>query len=168
MIPTESASTHGEADRSQWAIALLHVDEAAVLGLAEALASRYDVRFKRVPKSGLGMMRMRDSVMRQAFNLGEVPMSSAHVEVIPPSGQAAEGAASILRDHEALAIAIAICDAVLSGGLDTTGDAERLVRQGLSAIDQESRVRQAMLDRSRVSFSLMNQESTEGGEGGDD
>lgn len=154
--------------RHRMGAALLNVDVDEVIAVAEAIAERYEIRHKRVPKSGLGMMRLRDSVMAQAFNLGEVPMSTAHVELTDDAGQVYEGGAAILRDHEALAVAIAVCDALLAGGLDHDARVKELVEQGTGRINDEARLRQAMLDRSRVSFSLMNQDAREEGEASHD
>jgi alpha-D-ribose 1-methylphosphonate 5-triphosphate synthase subunit PhnG len=156
--PQHSPSVQG-LSRPSWAAALLNVQPDDVIYLAEAIADLFEVRHKRVPKSGLGMMRLRDSVMAQAFNIGEVPMSTAHVELIDTSGKVYEGAANILRDHEALAVAIAICDAALAGGLDLDGKVQRLVDRGLDTMADDSRLRRAMLERSRVSFALMNQDT---------
>lgn len=168
MIQPQRSQSDPQLSRTSWATAMLNVQADSVIDLAEVLAGRYEVRHKRVPKSGLGMMRLRDSVMAQAFNVGEVPMSAAHVELIDPSGKAHEGGASILRDHEALAVAIAVCDAALAGGLDQDGQVQRLVEQGLKVMADEACLRQAMLERSRVSFALMSQDtSAEHGEDND-
>lgn len=167
MIQPQKSSSEQGLSRTRWAAALLNVQPDEVICLAEAIAERFGVRHKRVPKSGLGMMRLRDSVMAQAFNIGEVPMSTAHVELIDPSGKVHEGGASILRDHEALAVAIAVCDAVLAGGLDQDGQVQQLIDQGLSTMADDSRLRRAMLDRSRVSFALMNQDTPAGNDDDD-
>lgn len=160
MIQQETPEKN--ALRQRLGAALLNVRSEDVIAVAEAIAERYQVRHKRMPKSGLGMMRFRESVMAQAFNLGEVPMSSAHIELVDTSGHVHEGGSVILRDHEVLAIAIAVCDAVLAGGLDEDGAVQQLVDEGLKVTSEDAKLRRAMLERSRVSFALMNQDDLEG------
>ncbi|MEM6853073.1 MAG: phosphonate C-P lyase system protein PhnG [Planctomycetota bacterium] len=159
----------GSIDRSRWAAALMRVEASRAIALAETLAERHGVRMKRVPKSGLAMMRLRDSVQNQAFNLGEVPLSSAHVVFNGPDGIEHEGGCQIMRDHEALAVAIAVCDGVLAARVEGASEVAALVREGVSASRDEAAMRRGMRERSRVSFALMNQEDGAGdSEGGAD
>lgn len=124
---------------------------------------------KRVPKSGLAMMRLRDSVQSQAFNLGEIPLSSAHVVFNGPNGTEHEGGCQIMRDHEALAVAIAVCDGVLAAEVEGTSEVASLVCEGAAVSREDAAVRRGMRERSRVSFALMNQQDESGSaEGGAD
>lgn len=159
MTQAQTITPESPVARSEWAAALLRIEEERVIGLAERLAERYAVRLKRVPKAGLAMMRLRDSVQGQAFNLGELPLSSAHVVFTDKDGNEHEGGSQITRDHEALAVAVAVCDAVMASGVEGCGEVSALIREGSEAVRQESRIRRSMLERSRVSFSLMNQEA---------
>ncbi|MEM9418133.1 MAG: phosphonate C-P lyase system protein PhnG [Planctomycetota bacterium] len=169
MSQASTALTDESIDRSRWAAALLRVEEPRVIDLAETLAERHGVRIKRVPKSGLAMMRLRDSVQNQAFNLGEIPLSSAHVVLNGPDGTEHEGGCQIMRDHEALAVAIAVCDGVLAAQVEGASDVAALVRDGVAASHDDAAVRRGMRERSRVSFALMNQEDDSGdAEGGAD
>lgn len=158
MIQPHPNESVFKVPHNKWVAALLRVDEQEVIDVAERLAEQHQVRLQRVPKAGLAMMRLRDSVQGQAFNLGEIPLSQAHVQVSDVQGNAHEGAAQIMRDHEALAVAMAVCDAILAARLDGWREAYALVERGTQAIESESRVRRTMLERSRVSFSLMNQD----------
>ncbi|MEM1447053.1 MAG: phosphonate C-P lyase system protein PhnG [Planctomycetota bacterium] len=162
MSRTNTAPTEELIERSRWAAALLRVEESRVIALAETLAERYGVRMKRVPKSGLAMMRLRDSVQSQAFNLGEIPLSSAQVVFNGPNGVEHEGGGQIMRDHEALAVAIAVCDGVLAAEVEGAGEVAALVREGWAASRDDAAVRRGMRERSRVSFALMNQEDGHG------
>ncbi|MEM1107095.1 MAG: phosphonate C-P lyase system protein PhnG [Planctomycetota bacterium] len=169
MTQASTASIDGSIDPSHWASALLRVEESRVIALAETLAERHGVRMKRVPKSGLAMMRLRDSVQNQAFNLGEIPLSSAHVVFNGPNGTEHEGGCQIMSDHEALAVAIAVCDGVLAAQVEGASEVAALVREGVGASHDDASVRRGMRKRSRVSFALMNQEDESGdAEGGAD
>ncbi|MEM9882394.1 MAG: phosphonate C-P lyase system protein PhnG [Planctomycetota bacterium] len=158
-------TTEEPVERSRWAVALLRVEESRVIALAETLAEQHAVRMKRVPKAGLAMMRLRDSVKSQAFNLGEIPLSSAHVVFTDPHGTEHEGGCQIMRDHEGLAVAIAVCDGVLAAGVKGAAEVLALVREGLASLRNETAVRRGMRERSRVSFALMSQEDGSGGAG---
>ncbi|MEM6458446.1 MAG: phosphonate C-P lyase system protein PhnG [Planctomycetota bacterium] len=169
MTQANTELIEGSTDRSRWAAALLRVEESRVIALAEVLAERHRVRMKRVPKSGLAMMRLRESVQNQAFNLGEIPLSSAHVVFTGPDGTEHEGGCQIMRDHEALAVAIAVCDGVLAAAVRGAAEVAALVREGLAVARNDAAVRRGMRERSRVSFALMNQEDESGNaEGGAD
>ncbi|MBB6431369.1 phosphonate C-P lyase system protein PhnG [Algisphaera agarilytica] len=169
MTQASTTSIDGSIDRSRWAAALLRVEESRVIALAETLAERHGVRMKRVPKSGLAMMRLRDSVQSQAFNLGEIPLSSAHVVFNGPNGTEHEGGCQIMRDHEALAVAIAVCDGVLAAEVEGTSEVASLVCEGAAVSREDAAVRRGMRERSRVSFALMNQQDESGSaEGGAD
>lgn len=163
MIRRRDADRVSPIPRALWAAALQQIDAAEVIRLAEGLADQHEIRLKRLPKAGLAMMRARDSVRGQAFNLGELPMSRAHVEITDSYGATHEGGAHVMQDHEALAVAIAVCDAVLASRLHGWSGVDELVKRGAERIRRQSRVRRAMLERTRVSFSLMNQDDSQGG-----
>lgn len=143
-------------DRSQWAAALLKVPAEDVVSLAESLTKRYSAAYQTVPQAGLGLMGFRDSVMGEPFYLGEIPLSVAQVRLTDEEGQAHGGAAQVMADDAGLASAIAVCDAVLAAELPGCEQVRVLVEQGGGQNANDAKVRRAMLDRTRVSFSLMN------------
>lgn len=115
----------------------------------------------RVPQAGLALMPFRDSVMGQPFYLGELPMSAAHVKLTDDAGQVYEGGAHVMADDSALAAAIAVCDAVLAADLDGAEEVMAMVQAGQRLSEQEAVIRAEMLTRTRVSFSLMTQDTDE-------
>jgi len=158
--------------RSHWGVALMRVERNRVMELATQLAQPFSVQHMQLPSSGLGMLRLHDSAANEAFNLGEVPISSAHVELSTQSGEPFRGGAALMTDDEELAVAVAIIDAVAArhcqagggGGGVESEEAFRLIARGLSQLNAEEKQRGEILRRSRVDFSLLNQ----GGEVDDD
>jgi phosphonate C-P lyase system protein PhnG len=150
------------ACRGRWAAALLGVDRCRVLEVAGRLSKTLRVQFRRVPVAGLAMTRIRDTVFNQAFNLGEIPLSTVHVRLSAPNGQSGEGGASLMRDDLELAEAAAIIDGVLAHRLEGAAEAARLVQEGLDRLKQREVQRRSMLERTRVSFAHLNQEDESG------
>ncbi|MDX1934951.1 MAG: phosphonate C-P lyase system protein PhnG [Capsulimonadales bacterium] len=151
------------AARSRWAVALGALPRERVLALGADLAARFEVTPAAVPQSGLTLLTLRDSVEKQAFYLGEIPLSTCHV-FLRDGATTVEGGAMFMADDVDLVSAMAICDGVLAnrlGGWETVADG---VRDGLDRLDEEARLRNTMLKRSRVNFALLNQEDDETGE----
>lgn len=147
------------ARRSQWMRALLAVPREEVFRLAETLAERYRAAPRRVPTAGLALLRLRETVRGEAFNLGEISLSAAAVDLTDSQGRTASGAATVMVDDAHLATALAVCDGVLAAGWEQWQDVARLVEQGAAAVAREDHIRAAICERTRVDFSLLNQES---------
>ena len=159
----EQAIPHPEEDvpRNRWVRSLLTVPDTDVLTLADDLATHLTVEHRAIPRSGLMLMRMQESVLAEDYYLGELSVSSAWVALTDASGTTVQGAAQIMEDHQDLAIAIAICDGVLAHRLEGWESVDRLVRTGAGQLDEEHRVRKAMLARTRVDFSLVSEDAEE-------
>jgi alpha-D-ribose 1-methylphosphonate 5-triphosphate synthase subunit PhnG len=149
------------AVRSRWSVALGSLPRETVLELGGSLAGQFRVTPATIPQSGLALLSLRDSVEKQTFYLGEIPLSSSHVIIADESGQTVEGAAILMVDDAELASALAICDGVLANRLAGWDTVATHVRTGLANLDQESRIRKTMRTRSRVNFSLLNEEDDE-------
>ena len=153
------------ATRARWPVALASLPRERTLDLGRNVAERYDCRPATVPQAGLSLLTLRDSVEKQAFYLGEIPLSSSRV-LISGDGQTVEGGALIMADDAELASALALCDGVLANRLSGWETIAEGVREGLESLDDEARIRKTMLLRSRVNFALLNQE--DGDEIGED
>lgn len=142
-------------ERGLWPRALMAAEEKAVLALAERLSQEHDARSASQPRSGLALLRLRESVALDTFYLGEIPVATARVALRAPDGSYVEGGSVVMDDSMELAAAIAILDGVLAHNLAGAADVADLVREGQKTIDRKGRIRNAMLSRTRVDFTLM-------------
>lgn len=131
------------------------VDAKQVQQLAQQITTGWELRYKALPQSGLGMLKLRDGAMQEPFYLGEIPVATAWVELILPNGDTAEGAAQLMDDSKELAEAMAICDAVLANQLVGHKLLSNLLQQGANKLEAEQHNRKQMLKRTHVDFSLL-------------
>jgi alpha-D-ribose 1-methylphosphonate 5-triphosphate synthase subunit PhnG len=146
------------AARRRWVVALAALPRPQVFALATRLAERHTVLPVSVSQAGLALLPLREPVQHKVFYIGETPLSASQVEIRSEGREPVQGAAQVMADDADLADALAIVDGVLSGHLDGWEEAAALVREGLRALDSEARERHAMLTRSRVDFSLLEEE----------
>jgi alpha-D-ribose 1-methylphosphonate 5-triphosphate synthase subunit PhnG len=125
---------------------------------AQALAERYPVKVTSVPTSGLAMMRIRESVNGDAFNLGEIPLSSATVELDLGDGRTALGGAHVMADDAELAVWMAIADAAVANELPGSEAILGLYHEGLAVLQADQDIRQSILERTQVRFTLLNED----------
>jgi len=137
------------------------VDEKQVKQSAQQITTGWELRYKALPQSGLGMLKLRDGALQEPFYLGEIPVASAWVELTLPNGDKAEGAAQVMDDDKDLAEALAVCDAVLANQLAGHDLLTVLLQQGADKLDAEQRNRKQMLKRTHVDFSLLGAEEGE-------
>ena len=145
----------------QWPRALASHPTDELLALAAELTARYPAEPLVVPQAGLAMLPLRDSVAGQPFNLGELPLSVAHVSLTCPDGTTVTGGAALMRDDADLAVALAVIEGVLAARLEGWEPIAELVSQGLAAMAREATVRRSMLARSKVDFALLDQADEE-------
>lgn len=126
----------------------------------KAISDRYPVRVTSLPTSGLAMLKLRESVNGDPFNLGEIPLSTATVELDLGDGKTAQGGANVMADDADLAVWVAICDAVLVNNLSGSETLLKLLDEGLADLQRDQDIRQSILDRTRVRFSLLNEEDS--------
>lgn len=146
------------AARGQWMTALAAVSRQEVFALAARLAETHTVRPLAVSQGGLALLPFRESVDREVFYLGEVPLSSSHVEIETAEGTTVEGAAIVMVDDADFADALAICDGVLAHRLSGWAAVAEQVQEGLNSLQHEARIRNTMLGRTHVDFSLLNED----------
>ncbi len=143
--------------RSRWGVALQAIDREQVLSLAARITSTYPARHTRTPSAGLVMLQMRDSVLGEHFNMGEVPVSEARIALSVGTSDDVIGGARIMKDDAELAEAIAVCDAVLAHDLEHQVEVAQLVEEGIARLDGRERVRRGIRCLTRVDFALLNQ-----------
>jgi alpha-D-ribose 1-methylphosphonate 5-triphosphate synthase subunit PhnG len=146
------------AARTCWMVALSALPKSQVFTLAHSLAARHEVRPVTVSQAGLALLPLRDSVQRKPFYLGEIPLSASRVEIDTDGGATVQGAALVMADDSDLADALAICDGVLTHRLAGWQEVADGVRTGLQSLGHQTRIRKTMLERSRVDFSLLNED----------
>ncbi|MDT8371027.1 MAG: phosphonate C-P lyase system protein PhnG [Gammaproteobacteria bacterium] len=145
-------------ERKNWIRLLMAVNKKQIKQLAEQITSGWALRYKSLPQSGLGMLKLRDGALQEPFYLGEIPIASAWVELTLPNGDKAEGAAQVMDDDKDLAEALAVCDAVLANQLVGHDLLTVLLQQGANKLEAEQRNRKRMLKRTHVDFSLLGAE----------
>jgi alpha-D-ribose 1-methylphosphonate 5-triphosphate synthase subunit PhnG len=144
-----------ELAREEWVRALSAVPETRLTEVVDALPSEWKIRPDTLPQAGLGMLKMRDSAFNEPFYLGEFPLASCSVTVTTGSGETAQGAALVMDDRVERAEQLALCDAVLAARLPGWRQVYELLLEGMARRAEISRERKAMLARTRVDFSLL-------------
>ena len=77
------------------------------------------------------------------------------------NGQNYEGAAQVMSDVPNLATSLAICDAILTNQLQGWQEVTDLMARGRVIRQEEDKLRGAMLAKTKVDFSLLNQEESD-------
>ena len=125
-----------------------------VMDLARALKPLFEVTTMALPENGLGILKLRETAGNDAFFIGEVPVSTAHV-ALQKDGQTYHGGACILSDNQDLAQSIAILDAILENELSGVVRCRELVEMGLDAIKERDTMRHTILARTKVAFNVL-------------
>jgi alpha-D-ribose 1-methylphosphonate 5-triphosphate synthase subunit PhnG len=138
-----------------WYRALAALPEKEVHAVAGEVLNGMRILHRQLPKAGLGLLRIRDGALGESFFLGEYPLATAHIELQTTNGGSYAGGAVIMADDPALAVSLAICDAIYRHRLTGWEKVARLVAEGMAHCRQTQAVRNAMLSRTRVDFSLL-------------
>ena len=152
------STTENILPRSQWAVALAAASRPRVKELAQQLANIHTVTPLAVTQAGLALLPLKDTVEHETFYLGEIPLSRSHIEIKTSDGKTGQGGAAVMADDGDLADALAICDGVLAHQLMGWQDVATLLAEGAAVLSHRARIRQTMLTRSRVHFSLLNED----------
>ncbi|MBG1270216.1 phosphonate C-P lyase system protein PhnG [Nostoc sp. WHI] len=144
--------------RSLWIKALTAYSPEKLQSLAEDLISGWQVNYKSLPQAGLSLLQMEDGVFHEPYYLGEIPIASAWIELTNSSNENFEGAAQVMSDSADLAVALAICDAVIAHQLPGWQRVADLIQQGIEKRAWEELQQGAMLAKTKVNFSLLSQE----------
>lgn len=143
--------------REQWLRCLDCLPNQKITDLCDKLSQGWQIKAKALPQAGLAMLKLQDGAFHDPFYLGEIPLSTAWVEVVTPDGKQWQGAARIMNDDSNFAQTLAICDAILAHKLPGWAEMDRLVEQGHSQLKKEKKIRKAMLQRTMVNFSLLDE-----------
>lgn len=144
-----------DIEREQWVHALSALPRQTLAQWAQGLPGDWRIQPKTLPQAGLGMLKMTDSAHHEAYYLGEFPFASAWLCIHTADGLEAEGAAQILDDDADYAEQLALCDAVLAAQLPGWQQVAEWVEQGMAARRETADERKALLARTRVDFSLL-------------
>jgi alpha-D-ribose 1-methylphosphonate 5-triphosphate synthase subunit PhnG len=143
--------------REEWVSAMRAVPEQALSRVVHSFPKEWKVTPKALPQEGLGLLKMRDSALGDAFYLGEFPLASCWLSVTTSEGATAEGAAIVMDDRVERAEHMALCDAVLSAQLPGWEGVASLIDEGRRQQEIVARERKSMLARTRVNFSLLDE-----------
>lgn len=143
--------------RSQWVRALTAHPETMVIELANCLMKGWEIKHEALPENGLSLLQMQDGVFEESYYLGEIPLSTAWVK-LSANGESWQGAASVMNDTPNLAVALAICDAILANQLLGWEQVLQVVQQGIIKKQKEEALRGAILAKTRINLSLLTPE----------
>lgn len=141
--------------REDWVSAMSAVSEEKLAQVANSFPKDWKVTPKALPQEGLGLLKMRDSALGDAFYLGEFPLATCWLSITTLDGTAAEGAATVMDDRIERAEQMALCDAVLSARLPGWEAVAQLIQEGRERRRSMARERKSMLAKTRVDFSLL-------------
>ncbi|MEL6162410.1 MAG: phosphonate C-P lyase system protein PhnG [Cyanobacteria bacterium J06641_2] len=143
---------------NQWLRSLTALTPDTVIQLASQLAQGWQVSYEAIPQQGLSLLQLQDSVFKQPYYLGEIPLSTARVRLENADGQSYQGGVQVMSDVPDFATSLAICDAIFSNKLTGWEQVAELIHQGRAIRQEEDRLRGAMLAKTRVDFSLLDGE----------
>ena len=143
---------------NQWLRALTAHAPEVVIQLAARLTQGWQISYETVPQTGLSLLQLQDSVFYEPYYLGEIPLSTAWVKLKMGNGQNYEGAAQVMSDVPNLTTSLAICDAIFTNQLEGWQEVADLMERGRVIRQEEDKLRRAMLAKTKVDFSLLNQE----------
>ncbi|WP_088241212.1 phosphonate C-P lyase system protein PhnG [Calothrix rhizosoleniae] len=146
---------------NQWLRALTAHAPEVVIQLTARLTQGWQISYETVPQTGLSLLQLQDSVFHEPYYLGEIPLSTAWVKLKIGNGQNYEGAAQVMNDVPNLATSLAICDAILNNQLEGWQEVTDLIHRGRVIRQEEDKLRGAMLAKTKVDFSLLNQEESD-------
>ena len=144
--------------RQRWACLLSQLPAAEIRQAAARFGERYEILDITLPQSGLGLLKLQDGALGEAYFLGEIPVARARVALIDRQGIRHEGAATLLDDRAAFVRDIAILDAALANGLSDNHEIETLLVKGRILMIGIENQRKTLLEKTRVDFSLLGEE----------
>ena len=143
---------------NQWLRSLTALNPETVIQLASQLAKDWKVSYEAIPQKGLSLLQLQDSVFKEPYYLGEIPLSTAQVRLENADGQSYQGGVQVMSDVPDFATSLAICDAIFSNELMGWEQVAELIDRGRAIRQEEDRLRGAMLAKTRVDFSLLDGE----------
>jgi alpha-D-ribose 1-methylphosphonate 5-triphosphate synthase subunit PhnG len=125
-----------------------------VKAVIDSVINEYEIAYKSIPQSGLGVLQTKDTAQHEPYFLGEFPIATSWVVLTDAQGNTFEGAAQLMDDDENLASLFAVCDAILANDLMSCTKLADLIELGEYKFSQEVSTRKAMLGSTAVNFSL--------------
>lgn len=141
--------------RSQWPRLLGALPAQEIKQCADELMLGLAVSDVQLPRSGLGLLQLRDTALADSYFLGEIPITRAHIRLTTPSGESVEGAAQLLDDRASIARSIAVLDAVKAAQWRGHEQVDELLQKGLRLCREIEKSRKAVLAHTRVDFALL-------------
>ncbi|MBD3612394.1 MAG: phosphonate C-P lyase system protein PhnG [Hydrogenovibrio crunogenus] len=141
--------------RSLWMRALKMVCVEEIKAVIDAVINEYQVAYKAVPQSGLGVLQTQDTALHAPYFLGEFPIATSWVVLTDKQGNCFEGSAQLMDDDENIASLFAVCDTVLANNLLYCRKLADLVELGEFKFSEKVKARKAMLGSTAVDFSLL-------------
>lgn len=141
--------------RHQWPRCFMAIDADLIRKEAQRFAECFCIEDVQLPQSGLGLMKVRDGALGELYFPGELPLATARVRITASDGVDCDGAAQIMDDRASLARDIAILDAVLAHRLPGYHTIISLLQKGQDNIEAQTKERRALLETTRVNFSLL-------------
>ena len=126
--------------------ALAIADEPALVALADQILAAHSVTVLRPPVSGACMMRAIETAEGSVFNLGEVSITEAEVEL-----EGERGYCMVMGYAPQKALAGAVLDAAAEANL-LFADIERLLRNSIEAEQRRRTAEWEALAPTRVQF----------------
>jgi alpha-D-ribose 1-methylphosphonate 5-triphosphate synthase subunit PhnG len=120
-----------------------------VIALADAVLLSFQEMQVVKNRTGIAMLPYRDSAKGVIFHLGEVLMAEAHVRAALPSGRVVEGYGACLGRDTEHALAMAVLDAALRGGVEAER-IEAFVAQHAAVLDEQDQSLRAKVEATRV------------------
>ena len=144
-----------EVPEEFWVVSLREVSTEELSDLLDFLKKDLEIKVLQLPESGLDLIKMRDSVLGEAFYLGELSVSQCQVEVHSLIGDETQvGFCKIMEDSPQLAESFAIFDALLRMEISFPILDEFLVC-GYKIWQEKQEKRKEILARTKVDFSLL-------------
>ncbi|MFW5829387.1 MAG: phosphonate C-P lyase system protein PhnG, partial [Planctomycetota bacterium] len=84
--------------REQWSRCLAVIASERLTAITRRLCQGFEIRHRQVPQSGLGMLRLREPSLGDAFNLGEFPLCVVAVDLIDAQSQLISGGCALMSD----------------------------------------------------------------------
>ena len=127
---------------------------ARVIAAAQDLAGPFKIEPLQLRSAGLALLPLREGCFGEVFNLCEVPLAEAAIELVDASGRYS-GGARVTASDAAYAEAVAVLDAIMAHDLAGADRARALLMEGLALVQAEHARRSELVARTRVDFEAL-------------
>lgn len=141
-------------NRREVSAVLAGAEAEEVKAIAEQISSRCGIKILKQPQKTLVMVKVRESVKKSLFYLGEVLASECMVKV-----NDVKGASVMIGDDFEKCIAAAVIDGFLN---DRTQDHSHVTEQIEALKEKQKKTREALnrqLRKSKVNFNVMGEQA---------